>query len=375
MTVNIAFLDLKSSYLEIKQELDEAYERVMRSGWYILGEEVDSFEREFAGYCGVKHCIGAGNGLEALHLILRAYNIGPGDDVIVPANTFIATWLAVSYSGARPVPVEPDVLSYNLDPKKIESAITKNTKAIMPVHLYGRPADMNPIMEIAGQYGLKVIEDAAQAHGAFHFEKKAGGLGDAAAWSFYPGKNLGAFGDAGAATTNDDQLAEKLRILRNYGSKAKYYNEVKGYNSRLDPVQAAFLKVKLRHLDDWNERRFRIVKHYLEALAPVPEIVLPAADSKITSSWHLFVVRVENRDALKKYLKDQGIDTLIHYPVPPHLSEAYKDEQWQKGDFPIAEKLADTVLSLPVGPHMSQQDAERVVVVIKDWFKEKAKNK
>jgi dTDP-4-amino-4,6-dideoxygalactose transaminase len=375
MAVDIPFLDLKSPYLEIKQELDDAYDRVMRSGWYILGDEVDSFEREFASYCGVKHCIGTGNGLEALHLILRAYDIGPGDEVIVPANTFIATWLAVSYSGARPVPVEPDSRSYNLDPQKIESAITKNTRAIMPVHLYGQPADMNPIREIAGQYGLKVIEDAAQAHGASYLGKKAGGLGDAAGWSFYPGKNLGALGDAGAMTTDDDLLAEKLRVLRNYGSKVKYYNEVKGYNSRLDPIQAAFLKVKLRHLDDWNERRFRIVQHYIEALAPVPGVVLPGIISKAISSWHLFVVCVENRDALQKYLKAQGIDTLIHYPVPPHLSEAYRDEQWQKGDFPITEKLADTVLSLPVGPHMSQQNVETVIAVIKDWFKEKVKNK
>lgn len=375
MAVDVPFLDLKSPYLEIKQELDDAYDRVMRSGWYILGDEVDSFEREFASYCGVKHCIGTGNGLDALHLILRAYGIGPGDEVIVPANTFIATWLAVSYAGARPVPVEPDSRSYNLDPQKIESAITKNTRAIMPVHLYGQPADMNPIREIAGRYGLKVIEDAAQAHGASYLGKKAGGLGDAAGWSFYPGKNLGALGDAGAMTTDDDLLAEKLRVLRNYGSKVKYYNEVKGYNSRLDPIQAAFLKVKLRHLDDWNERRFRIVQHYIEALAPVPGVVLPAIVSKAMSSWHLFVVCVEDRDVLQKHLKAQGIDTLIHYPVPPYLSEAYREEQWRKGDFPITEKLADTVLSLPVGPHMSEQNVERVVAVIKDWFKEKVKNK
>ena len=375
MAANIPFLDLKSPYWEIKQELDDAYDRVMPSGWYILGDEVDSFEREFASYCGVKHCIGAGNGLEALHLILRAYDIGPGDEVIVPANTFIATWLAVSYAGVRLVPVESDPQSYNLDPQKIESAITKNTRAIMPVHLYGQPADMNPIREIAGRYGLKVIEDAAQAHGASYLGKKAGGLGDAAGWSFYPGKNLGAFGDAGAVTTNDDWLAERLRVLRNYGSKVKYHNEVKGYNSRLDPVQAAFLRVKLRHLDTWNERRFQIVQHYIKTLASVPGLVLPAIVSKTISSWHLFVVRVEDRDALQKYLKDQGIDTLIHYPVPPHLSEAYQDEQWQKNIFSITEKLADTVLSLPVGPHMSAQDAERGAVVIKNWFKEKAKNK
>jgi len=372
---NIPFLDLKSPYLEIKQELDDAYDRVMRSGWYIFGEEMTSFEQEFAAYCGVKHCIGVGNGLEALHLILRAYGIGSGDEVIVPANTYIATWLAVNYAGARPVPVEPDARSYNLDPQKIESAITKNTKAILPVHLYGQPADMNPIKEIADRHGLKVIEDAAQAHGASYFGKKAGALGDAAGWSFYPGKNLGAFGDAGAITTDDDRLAERVGSLRNYGSKVKYYNEEKGYNSRLDPMQAAFLKVKLRHLDEWNERRFQIVQYYIDAFASIPDMVLPALVSRITSSWHLFVVRIEDRDVFQKYLKDQGIDTLIHYPVPPHLSEAYRDERWQKGDFPISERLADTVLSLPVGPHMSAQDAERVAVVIKEWFKKKAKNK
>ena len=373
MAVNIPFLDMKSPYAEIQDELDAAYQRVMHSGWYILGEEVDSFEQGFARYCGVKHCIGVGNGLDALHLVLRAYGVGEGDEVIVPTNTYIATWLAVSYAGARPVPVEPGIQTYNLDPQKIESAITKNTKAIMPVHLYGQPADMNPINEIARRYGLKVIEDAAQAHGASYFDLKTGALADAAGWSFYPGKNLGAFGDAGAVTTNDDDLAEKIRTLRNYGSKIKYYNEVKGYNSRLDPLQAAFLNVKLRHLDEWNARRVRIVQHYLEELSVMSDVVLPSVNPNAPSSWHLFVVRTNDRDELQQYLKEQGIGTLVHYPVPPHLSDAYKDGQWKRGDFPIAEQIADSALSLPMGPHMTERDAEAVVSAVKNWRAKKSK--
>ena len=248
--MTIPFLDLKAPYLELRNELDEAYQRVMASGWYILGEEVEEFEQEFAAYCEVKHCIGVGNGLDALHLILRACGIGAGAEVIVPANTYIATWLAISYAGAVPVPVEPDQNTYNIDPGRIKRAVTRRTRAIMPVHLYGQPADTDSILSIAKEYDLKVIEDAAQAHGARYKNQSAGSLGDAAGWSFYPGKNLGALGDAGAITTNDDGLAERIRMLRNYGSKVKYYNEAKGFNSRLDPLQAAFLRVKLRKLDE-----------------------------------------------------------------------------------------------------------------------------
>ncbi len=263
---NIPFLNMKAPYQELRKELDEVYHRVMASGWYILGEEVESFEQEFAAYCGVKHCIGVGNGLEALHLILRAYGIGPGDEVIVPANTYIATWLAVSYAGAQPVPVEPDESTYNLDPDRIEATITPQTKAILVVHLYGQTAEMDAINTIARKYGLKLIEDAAQAHGARYRTKRAGSLGDAAGWSFYPGKNLGALGDAGAVTTDDDELADKIRMLRNYGSKVKYHNLAKGYNSRLDEVQAAFLRVKLKYLEEWNARRAHLADLYCETL-------------------------------------------------------------------------------------------------------------
>ena len=252
---DISFLDLYAQYQELRSELDSAYFRVMESGWYILGGEVEDFEREFAAYTGSKHCVGVGNGLEALQLILIGYGIGAGDEVIVPANTYIASWLAVSYAGARPVPVEPDSRTYNIDPGLIEKAITPRTKAIMPVHLYGQPVEMGIIWRVAGQHGLKIIEDAAQTHGGWYRERMAGNLGDAAGFSFYPSKNLGAFGDAGAVVTNDDELAGKVRVLRNYGSRTKYYNEVKGHNSRLDPLQATFLRVKLKHLDGWNQRR------------------------------------------------------------------------------------------------------------------------
>jgi len=262
----VPFLELGQTYLEIKDELDAAYRRVMDSGWYILGEEVAAFEQEFAAYCGTRHCVGVGNGLDALQLILRAYGIGSGDEVIVPANTYIATWLAVSSSGASVVPVEPDERTFNLDPRRIETAITSRTRAVLPVHLYGQPAEMDAIREVARRHGLKVIEDAAQAHGARYGDRRVGSLGDAAGWSFYPTKNLGAYGDAGAVTTDDDELAQKVRLLRNYGSKSKYYNEERGVNSRLDELQAALLRVRLKHLDDWNRRRVRIAERYLNAL-------------------------------------------------------------------------------------------------------------
>ena len=357
--MQIPFLDLKAGYLEIRDQLDQAYFQLMNSGWYILGEEITAFEQEFSAYCGAAYCVGVGNGLEALHLILRAYGIGIGNEVIVPANTYIATWLAVSYAGATPVPVEPDPRTYNIDPHRIEAAITKRTRAILAVHLYGQPADMEPICELATKYKLKVIEDAAQAHGAFYKGKKVGNLGDAAGFSFYPGKNLGAFGDAGAVVTNDKELADKISILRNYGSRIKYHNEVKGYNSRLDPLQAAFLRVKLRYLDEWNQRRALQAKNYLQRNASdnrggsdaaiaspfVPDWAIPA--------WHLFVVRSQRRDQLQQFLTEQGIGTLIHYPIPPHLSGAYQFDGFQKNNFPISENLANTVLSLPIGPHLS----------------------
>jgi dTDP-4-amino-4,6-dideoxygalactose transaminase len=359
--MKVPFLDLKAPYQELKEELDNTYHRVIESGWYILGEEVEAFEQEFAAYCGARYSIGVGNGLEALHLILRAYGIGEGDEVIVPSNTYIATWLAVSYAGATPIPVEPDIHTYNLDPERIEAAITKRTRAIMPVHLYGQPANMDPILSIARRHNLKVVEDAAQAHGARFKGRSAGALGDAAGWSFYPGKNLGALGDGGAITTNDDELAEKVQILRNYGSRVKYYNEVKGYNSRLDPIQAAFLRVKLHHLDEWNQRRRSIATRYLNELENMPDLVLPAIFEGIESSWHLFVVRHSQRNALQKHLTQAGIGTLIHYPVPPHLAGAYAELGMKAGSYPVSEQLASTVLSLPIGPHLGEEETELII--------------
>lgn len=352
------FLDLKAGYLELKEELDAAYQRLMNSGWYIFGEEVEAFEAEFANYCEAKHCIGVANGLDALHLILRALNIGAGDEVIVPSNTYIATWLAVSYAGATPIPVEPDAQTFNIDPNRIESAVTPRTKAILPVHLYGQPADMDAINAVAAKHNLKVIEDAAQAHGARYKNRSVGSLGDAAGFSFYPGKNLGAFGDAGAIVTNDDALADSVRLLRNYGSRKKYYNEVKGFNSRLDSMQAVFLRVKLRHLDKWNARRKVIAESYVRALSEIPNIILPSVPDWAQPVWHIFVIRHQMRDELQRFLAESNVETLIHYPVPPHLSEAYA--QTVSGDFPIAETIAQSVLSLPIGPHCS---AEQQAVV------------
>jgi dTDP-4-amino-4,6-dideoxygalactose transaminase len=287
-----------------------------------------------------------------------------GDEVIVPANTYIATWLAVSYSGATPVPVEPLESTYNLDPAKIETAITDRTRAILVVHLYGQTADMDPILDIARRYNLKVIEDSAQAQGAAYKGRKAGSLGDAAGWSFYPGKNLGAFGDAGAVTTNDPELADKIRNLRNYGSKIKYYNEVKGYNSRLDPLQAAFLNVKLKYLDEWNARRSAIAQHYLNHLAGVPDLTLPVVPDWIEPCWHVFVIRHPQRDILQQHLSRSGIGSLIHYPLPPHLQEAYRELGLLPGAFPITEAIHREVLSLPIGPHLSLSDADKVIHAI-----------
>jgi dTDP-4-amino-4,6-dideoxygalactose transaminase len=356
---------MKSPYIELRSELDEAYRRVMESGWYILGEEVEAFEAEFAAYCGVKHCIGVGNGLEALHLILRAYGIAPGDEVIVPANTYVATWLAISYAGATPIPVEPDPRTYNLDPTLVESAIGPRCRAILPVHLYGQPADIDPLLEIARRHNLKVIEDAAQAHGAVYHARRAGALGDAAGWSFYPGKNLGAMGDAGGITTNDDELADRVRVLRNYGSRTKYAHEVKGFNSRLAPLQAAFLRVKLRHLDEWNQRRKQVAAAYLAGLSEVGKLQLPFVPAGIEPAWHLFVIQHPHRDELQSYLAQDGIGTLIHYPVPPHLSQAYGEMDLKPGRFPISEGMARGVLSLPHGPHISPAQVQTVINAVR----------
>ena len=363
----VPFLDMQPHYLELQDELDQAYQHVMESGWYILSREVEAFEQEFAAYVGAKHCIGVGNGLEALQLILMGYGIGPGDEVIVPANTYIASWLAVSYTGATPIPVEPDEASYNINPGLIEAAITPRTKAIMPVHLYGQPVQMQKIWQIAEKHGLKIVEDAAQTHGGWYRDRMAGNLGDAAGFSFYPTKNLGAFGDAGAIVISDDELADRVRVLRNYGSRKKYYNEVKGHNSRLDPLQAAFLRVKLKHLDDWNKRRAQIAQYYLDNLRLIPDLGLPHVPADIVPVWHIFVISHPERDRLQEFLKEQGIGTLIHYPVPPHLSDAYQDLGYQAGDFPITEKMSNTFLSIPIGPHLSMGDAEYVSEKIREF--------
>ena len=359
--MNVPFLDLKAAYKELQAPLDAAYRRVMGSGQYILGPEVEAFEDEFAGYCEARYCIGVGNGLDALQLILRGYEIGSGDEVIVPANTYIATWLAVSSAGATPVLVEPDIHTYNIDHAKIEAAITPNTRAIIAVHLYGQPADMDLIADIARKHHLKIIEDAAQAHGARYKGKRAGSLGDAAAFSFYPGKNLGAWGDAGAVVTDDKELANSVRMLRNYGSQVKYYHDLKGVNSRLDSLQAAFLRVKLKYLDEWNNRRQNIAKNYLKALAEIPELTLPSVPRRAEPVWHQFVVRHPQRDRLQKFLAECKIGTLIHYPVPPHLSKAYAEKGWKFGDYPVTEKMADTVLSLPIGPHLKEMMQQEVI--------------
>ena len=362
--MNVAFLELKPTYVELRDELDAAYHRVMDSGWYLLGQELEAFEAEFAAYCEASHCIAVGNGLDALHLILRAYEIGAGDEVIVPTNTFIATWLAVSYAGATPVPVEPDSQTFNIDAARIQAAITRRTKAIMPVHLYGQPADMDPIMEIAEEHRLKVIEDNAQAQGARYKGRRTGSLGHAAGNSFYPGKNLGAFSDAGAVTTNDAELADRVRTLRNYGSKKKYYNECKGFNSRLDEIQAAFLRVKLGKLDEWNNRRRAIAGQYLERLRGKSELTLPFVPEWAEPVWHLFVLRHPRRVTLQQRLSEAGVGTMIHYPVPPHSSGAYADGQWVSGDFPIAERLSETVLSLPIGPHLEPEQTSFIIEAV-----------
>jgi dTDP-4-amino-4,6-dideoxygalactose transaminase len=352
--VKVPFLDLLAATREVRSDLDRAWERTASSGCYILGEEVAAFEREWAAYCGVRHAVGVGNGLDALTLILRALGVGPGDEVIVPSNTYIATWLAVSAVGATPVPVEPDPATFNLDPARIEAAVTPRTRAILPVHLYGHPADMDPIREVARRRGLRVVEDAAQAHGARYRGRRAGSLGDAAGWSFYPSKNLGALGDGGAVTTDDDAIADRVRVLRDYGSRRKYLNEVRGVNSRLDPLQAAFLRVKLARLDAWNDRRRATAAAYAAALAGTEGLALPSAAPWAEPVWHLFVVRHPRRDALREGLAADGIGTLVHYPVPPHRSEAYADLGIRAGSLPLAEGIADSVLSLPAGPHLPE---------------------
>lgn len=364
----IPFLDLGAAYRELQSELEPAMLAVLRSGWYVGGPEVESFEQAFATYTQTPHCVGVANGLDALVLALRAMGVGPGDEVIVPSNTFIATWLAVSQCGGRIVPVEPLPSTSNLDPDRVAEAITPRTKVIVPVHLYGQPADMDPILALAHKHGLRVLEDAAQAHGARYKGQRIGSHGDAVTWSFYPGKNLGALGDAGAVTTRHADLAEKIRMLRNYGSREKYVHEVAGCNSRLDPVQAAALRVKLAHLDDWNERRKALAARYMEGLAGCG-VGLPEVPDWVDPVWHLFVVRHPRRDELQRALAAAGIGSLIHYPLPPHRQQAYAG-LFAADAFPIANHLASEVLSLPMGPQLAAHDVDRVISCVRAWASE-----
>lgn len=363
--MNVPFLDLKSTYLEIQAEIDEAVGRVLASGGYIGGAEVEGFEQAFSDFCGASHVVGVANGLDALKLALLALDVKPGDEVIVPSHTFIATWLAVSQCGAIPVPVEPAPGSFNIDPLQVASRITPRTKGIIPVHLYGEPAALEPLIEIADRNGLFVLEDAAQAHGAVYRGRRIGSHGHAVAWSFYPGKNLGAFGDGGAVSTRDETLARRIRTLGNYGSKVKYFNDVVGYNSRLDPLQAAVLRIKLSHLDEWNSRRHRIAMRYNEALAAVLETPASPIESQ-GHAWHLYVIKHRHRDKLQQELSAAGVATLIHYPRPPHLQDAYAPLGFGPGCFPLAESYAETVLSLPISPHMTQVQIEHVVKTVTD---------
>jgi dTDP-4-amino-4,6-dideoxygalactose transaminase len=361
----IPFFELKSTYLELKDEIDTAIRRVIDRGWYILGEEVSAFEVEYARFCGADHCVGVGNGLDALTLALRAMHVEPGDEIIVPSNTFIATWLAVSNVGAIPVPVEPEINTYNLDPARIERAITTRTKLILPVHLYGQPADMDPILALARRHGLNVLEDAAQAHGARYRGKMIGAHGDAVAWSFYPGKNLGAFGDAGAVTTMDAALADRVRLLRNYGSDTKNQHKVRGYNSRLDELQAAILRAKLPRLPATNRRRTEIAARYLGAFAG-SDLVLPYVPDWTEPAWHHFVVRHKDRDDFAERLKRRGVGTAIHYPTPPHLQPAYADLRLSEGALPLSETIHREALSLPIGPTMAEAHVKKVIDAVRD---------
>lgn len=363
MTV-VSFLNLKALTEELRSELDEAVGRVLDSGLYILGPEVEKFEEEFAAYVGARYCVGVASGLDALHLALRAMGIGPGDEVVVPSNTYIATWLAVSSTGATPVAVEPRETTFNIDVDRIESAVTTRTKAVLPVHLYGQPADMDPIVSLARERGLKVLDDAAQAHGSKYRGRRVGSLADATAWSFYPSKNLGALGDGGAVTTDDSGIADMVRVLRNYGSRHKYHTERPGVNSRLDELQAAILRVKLAHLDTWNARRARIAARYQDGLASTA-VRLPVAAQECESVWHLYVVRTDDRPGLQGHLEANGIQTLIHYPLPPYRQQPYLSGPHP--DFLVSDRLHAEVLSLPMGPHLDDQQVDCVIETVKKY--------
>ncbi|MBT9492558.1 MAG: DegT/DnrJ/EryC1/StrS family aminotransferase [Paucibacter sp.] len=364
MSEFIPFLNLQPAYEATRAAIDAALLRVAGSGWFLLGGELQSFEQAYAQSCGAPFCAGVANGLDALHLGLLALGVGPGDEVIVPSNTYIATWLAVSQCGATPVPVEPDAASFNIDPLRIEAAITPRTRVLLPVHLYGLPAEMDAINALANKHGLKVLDDCAQAHAAVYRGQPVGGLADLSAWSFYPGKNLGAMGDGGAVSTADAALDAQVRVLRNYGSRVKYHNEVKGYNSRLDEIQAAVLSAKLPALQAATAQRRHIASRFLDGLAGLP-LVLPQEPPGLESAWHLFVVRHAARDRLQAALQAQGVGSLIHYPVPPHLQPAYAELGYAPGDFPVAEAMHREVLSLPLWPGMSEAQIDRVIQAVK----------
>lgn len=364
--MNVPFVSFKPMEKELEADLRGAFNRVFENSWYIEGKEDAAFEAAFAAWCNVNYCVGVGNGLDALMLALRALKIGPGDQVIVPSNTFIATALAVTYVGATPVFVEPDIRTYNIDPTRIEAAVTKKTKAIMPVHLYGQPCDMDPIMAISKKHGLYVIEDCAQAHGALYKGKVIGSFGHAAGFSFYPGKNLGAMGDAGATVTNDKELADKIRALGNYGSDYKYHHIYQGTNSRLDEMQAAFLSAKLPHMDRVNENRRATAKRYLEGIRN-PKIVLPYVLPETEPVWHVFAVRCEKRDQLAAFLQEKGIGTNKHYPIPMHLQKCYEDLGIPAGALPIAEQISATELSLPMYYGMTEEEIQYVIDAVNDF--------
>lgn len=353
----------------IRAELIKAFEKVYDSHWYVMGDNLIEFEKNYSIYSKTKHSIGVANGLDALIISLKTLNIGLGDEVIVPSNTYIASWLAISFVGARPIPVEPLEATFNINPSLIEASITSKTKAIMPVHLFGQSCEMDKIMRIAEKYNLYVIEDNAQSQGARCNNKLTGSFGNINATSFYPGKNLGALGDAGAITTNDEELANKARVIRNYGSEKKYFNEVKGLNSRLDELQAAILDVKLKHLNIWNNERVELAAKYNQLLSDEKDLILPMLTKNCTHVYHLYVIRTSQRDALQEHLKKNNIGTLIHYPIPPHLQNAYNDLKFKRGDFPLAEKMAETSLSLPLYPGLKISELEFIAGVIKNFYK------
>ena len=361
--MEIPFLNIAGTYNELKKEIDTALSRVLHKGQFILGDEVERFEEEFAAYCNAKYCCSVSNGLDALSLALKAHGIGAGDEVIVPGHTFIATWLAVSNVGAKVVPVDVEADSFNIDPSLMIYAITDKTKAIIPVHLYGQPANMDEIIRIARQHNLIVIEDAAQAHGAKYKGKRIGSLGNTTCFSFYPGKNLGAFGDGGAVVTDDEEIYKKIKMLSNYGSSEKYIHEVKGTNCRLDEIQAAVLRIKLKHLDEWNKRRKEIAAYYLKEINN-PLVHLNSKMDYADHVWHLFVVQSQYRDELKQYLSENKIGTLIHYPVAPFEQKAYKDYKFNVDLYSVASRISKEVLSLPIGPHLNWNDASRVVELV-----------